>query len=656
MCGIAGLYDPQRTVDPDELARQVEGMAATLGHRGPDADGLWSEPGSGVALGHRRLAVVELGPEGAQPMSSPDGRWVVVYNGELYNHHALRRRLASEGMEFRGGSDTEVLVGAVQQWGLEAALGASEGMFALALWDRGQHQLHLVRDRFGEKPLYYGWVGASMAFASELKAIAPLPGFRSEIDRDAVALYLRHNCVPAPRTIYRSVAKLLPGHMVTVDPGARPGALPPAREYWSARSAVEEARSRPLEGDPGALADRLESTLSASVAARMVADVPVGAFLSGGIDSSVVVALMQQHSARPVRTFTVGFTDRAFDESSEAAAVASHLGTEHTPLLATESDAREVIPRVPDIWDEPFGDVSQIPMHLVSRLARTQVTVALSGDGGDELFAGYNRHAWLDRLWRRSSVLPAPVRRMTGGALGRLPPGAVEGAARATARLPVGMQVRNPALKVAKLAKVLSASSPEDAYLSLVSYWDDAESMVVGAGPSASMASRPSEWPTLDGITEQMMWLDLVGYLPDDILTKLDRAAMATSLETRVPFLDRDVFELAWRLPMSVKIREGTTKWLLRQVLYRHVPRRLIERPKMGFGFPIGALLRGPLRPWAEELLDERRLRLQGLLDPVPVRVAWNRHLEGRRDLGHELWAVLALQAWIDRWAPELGR
>ena len=656
MCGIAGLFDPRHTVDPDELLRRAEAMATTLGHRGPDAEGRWSDPGGGVALGHRRLAVVELGPEGAQPMASPDGRWVVVYNGELYNHPALRKRLAAEGVTFRGGSDTEVLVAAVQQWGLEGALDSFEGMFALALWDRERRQLHLVRDRFGEKPLYYGWVGGSLAFASELKAIAVVPGFRGDIDRDAVALYLRHNCVPAPHTIYRTVSKLRPGHLVTFDAGTGTGSRPPAAEYWSARQVVEAARSNPLEAPVSAMTDRLESALSASVEARMVADVPVGAFLSGGIDSSVVVALMQRHSARPVRTFTVGFTDRSFDESTEAAEVARHLGTEHTPLLATESDALDVIPRLADIWDEPFGDVSQIPMHLVSRLARSQVTVSLSGDGGDELFAGYNRHAWLDRLWRRSSVLPDPVRRTAGAALGLVPPGAVDGLARAAARLPGGPQVRNPAFKVSKVAKVLSSASPEDAYLSLVSYWDGAEAMVVGAGPSASVASRPSDWPALDGITEQMLWLDLVGYLPDDILTKLDRAAMATSLETRVPFLDRDVFELAWRLPMSVKIHEGTTKWLLRQVLYRHVPRELIERPKMGFGFPIGSMLRGPLRPWAEDLLDERRLRLQGLLDPVPVRLAWERHLQGRRDLGHELWAVLALQAWIDRWMPDLGR
>jgi asparagine synthase (glutamine-hydrolysing) len=588
-------------------------------------------------------------------MHSPDGRWVISYNGELYNHGALRRRLAAGGLSFRGHSDTEVLVGAVQVWGLTAALEECEGMFALAVWDRVLGQLHLVRDRFGEKPLYYGWVGPTLAFASELKALRSLPDFRPEIDRDAVALYLRHNCIPAPHTAYRGVAKLLPGRMVTFERHSRPGVLPEARAYWSARDGIDEARRHRLDGPPDDLADQLEAVLSDAVGARMVADVPVGAFLSGGIDSSLVVALMQQRSARPVRTFTVGFSDRAFDESTEAAAVAAHLGTDHTTMRISDAEAAQLLPELPDIWDEPFGDVSAIPMHLVSRLARTQVTVCLSGDGGDELFAGYNRHAWLAPLWHRASRLPGPVRRTAGSALGHLPPALIGGAARTTGWLPTRMQVRNPASKVAKVGKVLAASGPEDAYLSLVSYWDHAESMVVGAGASASVASRPSEWPRLDGITEQMLWLDTTGYLPDDILTKLDRAAMATSLETRVPFLDRGVFDLAWRLPLSMKLHDGTTKWLLRQILHRHVPAELVERPKMGFGFPIGAMLRGPLRPWGEELLGARRLAAQGLLDPEPVRKAWGDHLAGRRDLAHELWDVLALQAWIDRWMPGLG-
>lgn len=630
-------------------------MADALTHRGPDAGGLWADPDQGIFFGHRRLSVVDLGPGGAQPMVSSDGRWVLNYNGELYNHPTLRKRLADHGVPFRGTSDTEVAVEAIAAWGLLPALELFEGMFALSLWDRQRRELHLVRDRFGEKPLYYGWVGNRLAFASELKSVCLLPEFRPEIDRDAVALYLRHNCIPAPRTIYRGMCKLLPGQLATVQVTARPGETLPFRSFWSARDAIEDARARPFAGTEASMVDQFESVLSESVASRMLADVPVGAFLSGGVDSSTVVALMQRHSSKPVRTFTVGFADRAFDESADAAAVAAHLGTDHTPLHVTESEALDVIPELPDIWDEPFGDVSAIPMHLVSTLARSQVTVALSGDGGDELLAGYNRHAWLDQLWRRSSVVPAPVRRLAGSALARVPPALIDGGARAVMAVPPHLQIRNATSKVAKTGKVLAARGPEDAYLSLVSYWEGAESMVIGAGASVSMAARPSDWPALGGITEQMLWLDLVSYLPDDILTKLDRAAMATSLETRVPFLDRSVFELAWRLPMSAKLHEGTTKWILRQVLYRHVPPELVERPKMGFGFPIGPMLRGPLRAWAEELLGERRLRLQGLLDPDPVRRAWHQHLQGRRDLALELWDVLALQAWLERWLPGLG-
>jgi len=652
MCGIAGLFGPTRRRGADRLGVDATAMAATLAHRGPDDDGLWVDPDGRAAFGHRRLAVVDLSPHGHQPMASPDGRWILSYNGEIYNFAALRRQLAAEGLRFRGGSDTEVVVAAVQAWGVERMLGAIEGMFALALWDRHRAELHLVRDRFGEKPLYYGWVDRRLAFASELKAFRALPDFAPTLDRGAVASFLRHNCVPAPRTVYAGVAKLQPGRWVTFAEGDGPGSPPPVRTYWSAEEAIAEARRAPEAGGDERLVDRLEAVLSDAVAARMIADVPVGAFLSGGVDSSVIVALMQRAGGRPVHTFSVGFADRAFDESVDAAAVADHLGTDHTSLRVTDQDAASVIPRLPEIWDEPFADVSQIPMLLVSELARTRVTVALSGDGGDELFAGYNRHAWLDRLWRRGSALPDPVRRLTGSALQHLPPGLVDGAAGVTRVLPARMQVRTPSTKVAKVGRVLASSGPEEAYHSLTSHWEDAESMIVGGvttGPApgpAPVAASPA------GITEQMLLWDVTGYLPDDILTKVDRAAMSTSLETRVPFLDRSVFELAWKLPMSSKLRAGTTKWILRQVLYRHVPPALVDRPKMGFGVPIGAWLRGPLRPWAEELLDPRRLGAQGLLDPEPVRVAWKQHLSGRRDLGYELWDVLSLQAWLDRWLP----
>jgi asparagine synthase (glutamine-hydrolysing) len=656
VCGIAGVLDPQRNTSTDQLGRQALDMATALTHRGPDDGGVWVDPDGHVGFGYRRLAVIDLSQRGHQPMLSPDGRWVIIYNGEIYNFEALRRQLVSEGFMFRGNSDTEVLLGAVQSWGLDRALEASEGMFALALWDRHLHELHLVRDRFGEKPLYYGWVGRNLAFASELKALHRLPQFSPDLDRDAIALYLRHNCIPSPYTAYRGISMVQPGQLVTFDGSVRPGSVPKPRSYWSARSAVEDARRRPMAGSIRELTDCLEEVLSQSVAARMVADVPVGAFLSGGVDSSLIVSLMQRHSDRPIRTFTIGFDDRAFDESEEAAAVASHLGTDHTPMLVSDDDAADVIPQLPEIWDEPFADISQIPVLLVSRLARTQVTVSLSGDGGDELFAGYNRHAWLERLWRSCSFLPDPVRRFTGSALMQVPPGVVDRLAKITEALPTRFQVRNPGSKVTKVGKVLASDGPEDAYRSLVSHWDDPASMVIGSGERNSMAGDPEQWPALSGITEQMLWLDLVGYLPDDILTKVDRAAMSTSLETRIPFLDRNVFDMAWRMPMDVKLRDGTTKWILRQVLYRYVPPTLVDRPKMGFGLPIGSWLRGPLRPWAEELLAEGRLRNQGVVDPKPVRRAWQLHVSGRRDMGHELWDILALQAWLDCWMPNSGR
>jgi asparagine synthase (glutamine-hydrolysing) len=652
VCGIAGILDPSASTSADRLGALASTMASSIEHRGPDDSGLWVDADAGVAFGHRRLAVIDLGRGGAQPMVSSGGRWVLAYNGEIYNYPEVRDRLERAGMLFRSSSDTEVLLAAVERWGVDRALDACEGMFAAALWDRRDRELHLLRDRFGEKPLYYGWVGKLFAFGSELKALCALPGFDAELNRRAVTSYLRHNCVPAPDTIWHAVRKLVPGHVVTLQTPTK-GVLPEQRCYWSAADAVARARGHQLTGSDSEMTDHLEKALSDAVAARMVADVPVGAFLSGGIDSSTIVALMQQHASGPVRTFTVGFEDRSFDESSEAAAVAAHLGTDHTAVHVGDAEAIEVIPHLADIWDEPFADVSQIPTYLVSRVARRDVTVSLSGDGGDELFAGYNRHAWLDRVWGRAAVVPAGARRTAGSALGSIPPAVIERAARATRILPAGWQVRNPSTKVAKLARVLTASDPEDAYRALTTHWDDATSLVLGNDDRREVADGRRASPVSDGgITELMLWSDLVGYLPDDILAKLDRAAMAVSLETRVPFLDRGILDLAWRLPLDAKLRGGQTKWLLRQVLDRHVPAALVERPKMGFGLPIGPWLRGVLAPWAEHLLDERRLRDQGLLDPVPIRRAWDLHRAGRRDLGYELWDVLVLQSWMDRWMP----
>jgi asparagine synthase (glutamine-hydrolysing) len=655
MCGIAGVLDPDASTSADRLGALASRMASSLEHRGPDAGGVWTDAEAGVAFGHRRLAVIDLGPGGTQPMVSSGGRWVIAYNGEVYNHRDLRHRLERTGTQFRGNSDTEVLLDAVECWGIDRALDACEGMFAAALWDRNRRELHLLRDRFGEKPLYYGWVGKVFAFGSELKALSTLPGFAAELDRSAVANYLRFNCIPAPDTIWRGVRKLLPGHLVTLPESPARGVLPEQRCYWSAADAIARARQQPLTASVEEMTDQLEGALSDAVAERMIADVPVGAFLSGGIDSSTIVALMQRHTSESVRTFTVGFADRSFDESAEAAAVAAYLGTDHTTVSVGDAEAVGVITQLPDIWDEPFSDVSQIPTYLVSQVAREQVTVSLSGDGGDELFAGYNRHAWLERVWGRAAVVPVGARRTIGSVLGRIPPWVVEGAGRATSALPARWRVRNPSDKMAKLARVLAASDPEDAYRTLTTHWADACSMVLGIGPQGDSDDGIPSPVAGGGITEQMLWFDLVRYLPDDILVKLDRAAMAVSLETRVPFLDRKVLDLAWSLPLDAKLRHGQTKWLLRQVLGRLVPSQLVERPKMGFGLPIGSWLRGELSPWAEHLLDERRLRTQRLLDPAPIRRAWDLHRSGRRDLGYELWDVLVLQAWIDRWNPSLG-
>ena len=655
MCGIAGVFDPRSTTPGDRLDRTARHLACALTHRGPDDAGAWTDATAGIALAHRRLEIVGLGSQGHQPMPSQSGRWMLTYNGEVYNADELRARLAGRGYAFTGTSDTEVLVAALDRWGLDRTLEHVEGMFAFAAWDRSTRRLHLVRDRFGEKPLYYGWAGSLFGFASELKAFHGLPGFHREIDREAVAAFLRTSCVPAPGCIYRGFAKLRPGTSVTLNATTRPGTLPTQNEYWSAESAIDNALRQPPLNRSGALPDQVESVLSQAVAARLQSDVPVGALLSGGIDSSLVVALMQRHSAQPVRTFTVAFVEEAFDESSAAGAVAAHLGTDHTVVDMTERDVLDAVPRLPDIWDEPFSDNSQLPTLLVAQAARRSVSVALSGDGGDELFAGYNRHAWLERIWRAAGPVPPTVRRGAAWAIDLVPPAAVDALGGV---LPGRWQVRLPSVKAAKVGKVLRAPTVQDAYASLLSHWDDPAMLVPGleysaAGPvpaSGGWGAGPGTGTGTRTVTDQLLRSDLVAYLPDDVLTKVDRASMAVSLEVRTPFLDRTVLEAAWRVPSDMKVLDGTTKWVLRQILYRHVPRSLVERPKMGFGVPIDSWLRGPLRPWAEDLLAVDSLSRHGLLNPGPIRRAWDLHRTGRRDLGDGLWDVLMFQAFMARW------
>jgi asparagine synthase (glutamine-hydrolysing) len=646
MCGLAGFLDRLHETTAEELLATAEGMASTLRHRGPDSGGAFTDPAAGVALGFRRLAIVDLTEDGDQPMTSACGRYVIVFNGEIYNFTELREQLEGAGHRFRGRSDTEVLLAAFTAWGVPVTMPRLNGMFAFAVWDRRERLLRLAVDRAGEKPMYYGWAGTAFLFGSELKALRAHPDFRAGIDRDALALYLRHKYVPAPWSIYQGFRKLPPATVLTVAAGP-PGHTPTPVPYWSARSVAEAGSDHGL--GPEEATDRLDELLRDAVARRMVADVPLGAFLSGGVDSSTVVALMQAQSSRPVRTFTVGYDDPDFNEAVDAKAVAAHLGTSHTELYVSPRDCMAVIPRLPMLYDEPFADSSQIAVFLVSELARRHVTVSLSGDGGDELFGGYNRYRWVPGVWRTASRVPRPLRGAAAGLLtSRSPEGWQRLLRRAGPLAPRTTDHRLAGDKLHKLASVLGLDRPEAIYLDLVSHWKQPNALVLGASEPSTAVTDPAEWAEVPGIVEHMMFLDLVTYLPGDILVKLDRASMGVSLEGRVPLLDHRVIELAWRVPTSLKLRDGQTKWLLRQVLYRYVPRHLIERPKMGFGVPIDRWLRGPLRDWAETLLASDRLAADGYIDPAQVRHRWAEHLSGRRDWQYHLWDVLMFQAWLD--------
>ena len=652
MCGLAGVLE-SKGQSSDSLRRLVEAMTSKLVHRGPDAEGAWLD--EGIALGHRRLAILDLSPAGAQPMHSACGRYVIAFNGEIYNHLEMRHDLTVLGAapDWRGHSDTETLLAAIAHWGLDETLHRAAGMFAIALWDRRGRRFSLARDRIGEKPLYWGWAGGDLVFGSELKALRQHPEFPHDVCRQALAQYLRFAYVPAPRTIHPGVYKLEPGCILTVD-GEPPNSAPTAplrpgqcygslsiRRYWPLNEMIESGAQSRFTSESEAVA-AVDEALRAAVNRQMIADVPLGAFLSGGIDSSLIVALMQAQSSRPVQTFTVGFENKAFNEAPFAAAVASHLGTAHTELIVTENEAREVIPLLPQMYDEPFADSSQIPTYLVCRTARSQVTVALSGDAGDELFGGYNRYFWGPRLWRRLDPIPPALRAGIGRGIAAVPVevwdriGNLKGGA-----------VNRMGDKAHRLADNLrDVRTIDDLYYGLVSTWPG-ERIVIGQDePIDSILNDPLPAALSDDSAARMMAQDMRTYLPDDILCKVDRAGMAISLETRVPFLDPDVLAISARLPTRMKIRHGQGKWALRQILYQHVPRELIERPKTGFGIPVGEWLRGPLRAWAEDLLCEEALRKDGLLDPVPIRQAWQEHLSGRRDWTHRLWIILMFMSW----------
>lgn len=645
MCGIAGVLGPPG--DPAERAAMAARMAATLAHRGPDDFGSWADPSGEAAFGFQRLAILDLTPEGHQPMTSSDGRYTVVFNGEIYNFAALKAELEAAGCSFRGRSDTEVLLAAISRWGLEAAIPRLWGMFAVGVWDMRERVLHLVRDRLGKKPLYYGWAGDTFLFGSELKALRAHPDFRASIDRDALASYLRFSYIPAPRSIYQGVRKLPPATWVTIHPD-RPHERPDPQFYWDIVAVAAAGQADPLRLSDEDAASELERLLGDAVRLRSIADVPLGAFLSGGIDSSTVVALLQVQSQICVSTFTIGYDASEYDESPQARAVARHLGTDHTELQVTPEDARAVIPRLAEIYDEPFADSSQIPTFLVSELARRRVTVALSGDGGDEVFGGYNRYVAGTRLWRRLDGIPMPIRRGAASLADAVPPRVWDQAGAAVDRLlPAPRRGLISGNRVHKLATVLDLGSVDEMYTRLVSTWPEPGRLVRG-GHEPEFPWRAAK-ANLRHPAERMMLFDLLGYLPDDILTKVDRASMGTSLEVRAPLLDHRVVEFAWRLPLRQKIRGGVSKWLLRRVLERHVPRPLFERPKAGFGVPIDAWLRGPLREWAEDLLSEERLAREGFFDPAPVRSALMEHMQGRRNRQYQLWTVLMFQSWLDQ-------
>jgi asparagine synthase (glutamine-hydrolysing) len=640
MCGIAGVLNSS-TGARKGLERDATAMADSLAHRGPDDHGIWSDLDAGIVLTHRRLSIVDLSPTGHQPMISADGRFVIVFNGEIYNFQDLRPELEERGVQFRGHSDTEVMLEAFAAYGIASTVRRLIGMFTIAVWDKRDRTLTLIRDRLGIKPLYWMKQGGLFLFGSELKSLRAYPGWTPHADRGAVASYMRHNYIPAPHSIYQGVKKLEQGSILTLPWGGEPR----IERFWDARAIAKAGLADPLRGSDAEMTDQLETLLRDAVKRRMVADVPVGAFLSGGIDSSTVVALMKAANAGPVRTYTIGFAHSGYDEATHAAAVAKHLGTEHTEMIVSPQDALDVIPRLQEYYDEPFADSSQIPTYLVSALTRQHVTVALSGDGGDELFGGYTRYQYTAQL-RALHRLPRPLRLALARMIAALP---ADRWSRLLSIIPASVRPRQIGDKMHKIARILPLEGGTELYRQLVTHWEP-DAVVTQAQELKGVlwdASVDSDFPTL---LERMQFLDLVTYLPDDILTKVDRASMAVALEARVPLIDHRVVEFASRLPRQAKIRGDATKWLLRQVLYRHVPKELVERPKMGFAVPLADWLRGPLRDWAENLLAESRLQQGGFFNAAVVRGVWDEHVSGRANREYMLWNVLMFEAWHDRW------
>jgi asparagine synthase (glutamine-hydrolysing) len=645
MCGITGFWEAP---DRDQPTQQniLTQMSDQLYHRGPDAGGTWSDPETGIGLGHRRLSIVDLSPGGHQPMHSKGDRYALVFNGEIYNYEDLRQQLNVLGHgPWRGHSDTEVMLAAFSEWGVEGALKKFNGMFAFALWDKQTRQLYLSRDRLGEKPLYYGWCGNTLLFGSELKALKAHPAFNASVNRDCVALFLRFNYIPAPHSIYAGIYKLPAGSVVCLQSPQHQAQPEP---YWSFKAVAEQGINQPWSGTDAEAIAEVSALLQDAVDLRMVADVPVGAFLSGGIDSSLVVALMQQSSKRPVKTFAIGFEEASYNEAHYAKTIAQHLGTDHTELYVTPQDAINCLPNMAQLYDEPFADSSQIPTFLVSQLARQQVTVSLSGDGGDEVFGGYRHYLDSNRIWNRIAPIPRSLRQTSARMLNHFTAEQWNRSlAPVTGLLPSGLTYPTPGERLHFIADMVGVADAPELYLKMMSHFKRPESIVANSREPQHLFQDRKRWPEGADFTQHMLYMDSMTYLPDDILVKVDRAGMGVSLEGRIPLLDHRVVELAWQLPMDYKIRNGETKWILRQILDRHIPRALFDRPKKGFAIPIEDWLKGPLKEWAGDLLNADRLKREGFFDADRISQCWADHISDRQDFTASLWNILMFQAWL---------